>query len=112
MQLVILELLRKTCKYDPTQKAKLMKLIFFFSTSKSPSVLFECANTLIQITTAPTAMKQAINIYIQLLCGNTDNNVKIVVLQKLLKLKSLNTRLMETKVRSFLFLVIFFYEDD
>jgi len=56
--------LRKTCKYDPTQKAKLMKLIFFFSNSKSPSVLFECANTLVQITTAPTAMKQAIDIYI------------------------------------------------
>ena len=37
MQLVILELLRKTCKYDPSQKAKLMKLIFFFSNSKSPS---------------------------------------------------------------------------
>lgn len=37
MQLVVLELLRKTCKYDPSQKSKLMKAIFFFSNSKSTS---------------------------------------------------------------------------
>ena len=75
-----------------------MKLIFFFKTSKSPSVLLECANTLVQITNAPTAMTQAINIYIHLLNGNTDNNVKIIVLQKMIKLKQLHSKLMEGKI--------------
>ena len=84
-----------------------MKAIFFFSNSKSNSgnlilnyfkfelVLFECANTLSSISTAPTALKLAINIYIQLLCGNTDNNVKIITLDKLLALKRGNAKLLE-----------------
>jgi coatomer subunit beta len=37
MQLAVLELLRKTCKFDPSQKSRLMKAIFYFSNSKSSS---------------------------------------------------------------------------
>ena len=45
-QLIILEMLRKICKTDPSQKPRLMNAIFMMSESKSPSVLFECANTI------------------------------------------------------------------
>lgn len=63
-------------------------------------VLFECAITLIQISTAPTAIRLAISIYIQLLCGNTDNNVKLVVLEKLHQIKQINPKLLEDQVIS------------
>ena len=59
-QLIILEMLRKVCKTDPSQKSSLMNAIFMMSNSKSPSVLFECANTITQLTTAPSAIKVAI----------------------------------------------------
>lgn len=37
-----------------------MNAIFMLSNSKSASVLLECANTIVQLTTAPTAIKIAI----------------------------------------------------
>lgn len=37
LQLVVLELLRKTIKIDSSQKARLIKAIFYFSSSKSSS---------------------------------------------------------------------------
>ena len=45
-QLVVLEMLRKLCKVEPSQKPRLMNAIFMLSSSKSSSVLFECANTI------------------------------------------------------------------
>lgn len=44
-----------------------MNAIFMLSNSKSSSVLFECANTIIQLTTAPSAIKIAIQSYLALL---------------------------------------------
>jgi len=98
IQLVVLELLRKTCKFDPSQKSKLMKAIFYFSNSKCSSVLFECANTLTQISTAPTAVKLAVNIYVQLISGNSDNNVKLIVLDKLHHIRQINSKLLEEQL--------------
>lgn len=66
-QLMVLEMLRKLCKIEPAQKQRLMNAIFLLSNSKSPSVLFECANTITQLTTAPTAVRVAIQSYLSLL---------------------------------------------
>jgi coatomer subunit beta len=63
-QLIVLEMLRKLCKIEPSQKQRLMNAIFLLSNSKSSSVLFECANTITQLTTAPTAIKIAIQSYL------------------------------------------------
>ena len=46
-QLAILEMLRKLCKVEPSQKSRLMNAIFMLSNSKSSSVLLECADTII-----------------------------------------------------------------
>lgn len=46
-QLAILEMLRKLCLVDPSHKSRLMSAIFTLSNSKSSSVLFECANTIV-----------------------------------------------------------------
>lgn len=98
MQLAVLELFRKACKYDPTQKSRLMKAIFFFSKSKSSSVLFECANTLTQISNSPTTLKLSTNIYVQLLLTLTDNNVKLILLDKLQQILDINPRFLEDQV--------------
>ena len=57
-------MLRRLCKVEPTQKSRLMNAIFMLSNSKSPSVLLECANTSVQLTTAPTAIKVAVQSYL------------------------------------------------
>lgn len=47
LQLAILDMLRKLCKIEPTQKQRLMSAIFMLSNSKSASVLLECADTIV-----------------------------------------------------------------
>jgi coatomer subunit beta len=94
-QLSILEMLRRLCKVEPTQKSRLMNAIFMLSNSKSSSVLFECANTIIQLTTAPSAIKIAIQSYLTLLQDQNDNNVKLIVLNKIVTLKKKYSKLLE-----------------
>jgi len=72
-----------------------MNAIFLLSSSKSSSVLFECANTITQLTTAPTAIKIAIQSYLQLLAEQNDNNVKLIVLGKIIELRSKYAKLLE-----------------
>ena len=104
-QLIILEMLRKVCKTDPSQKSRLMNAIFMMSNSKSPSVLFECANTITQLTTAPSAIKVAIQSYLNLLQENNDNNVKVIVLDKLLELRKKYAKVLEDYVTDILGLI-------
>lgn len=94
-QLIVLEMLRGLCKSDPSQKARLMNAIFMLSNSKSSSVLFECANTITQLTTAPKAIKVAIQSYLNLLAEQNDNNVKIIVLDKILELRQRYKKVLE-----------------
>jgi coatomer subunit beta len=72
-----------------------MNAIFMMSNSKSPSVLFECANTITQLTTAPGAIKIAVQSYLNLMYDNNDNNVKIIVLDKILSLRRMYAKVLE-----------------
>jgi coatomer subunit beta len=101
-QLIVLEMLRKLCKIEPAQKQRLMNAIFLLSNSKSSSVLFECANTITQLTTAPTAIKIAIQSYLNLLQEQNDNNVKLIVLNKIIELRGKYAKLLEDYISDIL----------
>jgi len=88
-------MLRRLCKVEPAQKSRLMNAIFMLSNSKSPSVLLECANTITQLTTASSAIKIAIQSYLALLQDQNDNNVKVIVLNKIMNLKKKYAKLLE-----------------
>ena len=53
----------------------------------SPSVRYEAAGTLITLSTAPTAVKAAASCYIDLIVKESDNNVKLIVLDRLIAMK-------------------------
>ena len=72
-----------------------MNAIFMLSNSKSASVLFECANTIVELTTAPSAIKVAIQSYLNLLQDQNDNNVKLIVLNRILVLKKKYAKILE-----------------
>lgn len=72
-----------------------MNAIFTLSNSKSSSVLFECANTIVQLTTAPSAIKIAIQSYLNLIQDQNDNNVKLIILNRILSLKKKYSKLLE-----------------
>jgi len=88
-------MLRRLCKVEPAQKTRLMSAIFMLSNSKSSSVLFECANTIVGLTTAPSAIKVAITSYLSLLQDQNDNNVKLIVLNRILSLKKKYSKILE-----------------
>jgi coatomer subunit beta len=48
IQIVALELIRKVCKQNPQEKGSYMGAIFEMLSSTSPSVVFQCATTIIQ----------------------------------------------------------------
>ncbi|KAJ1477800.1 adaptin N terminal region-domain-containing protein, partial [Baffinella frigidus] len=83
IQLVMLELVRKVCRQDPFQKSKYVRAVFNLQSSASNSVAFECASTLVSLSSAATAVKTAVQAYCQLLSTHSDNNVKLIVLDKI-----------------------------
>jgi coatomer subunit beta len=94
-QLMVIEMLRKLIKTDPSTKSKLLPIIFMMSKSKSSSVLFECASSITQLTTSPTAVKVAIQSFLNLLTESNDNNVKVIVLDHLIELRKRYSKVLE-----------------
>ena len=93
--LVILELTRKVCRRDPTQKSRFVRCIFQLLNSSSPAVSYEAAWTLITLSSAPTAVRAAAKTYAGLLAGQSDNNVKLIVLDRLKDLKKHHTKVLQ-----------------
>nr|ACN40292.1 unknown [Picea sitchensis] len=87
LQMVVLELIRKVCRSNPAEKGKYIKIIISLLNSSSTAVMYECAATLVSLSSAPTAIRAAANTYCQLLLSQSDNNVKLIVLDRLQELK-------------------------
>ena len=71
------------CRLNPGEKAKYIKVILALLQSLSTAVVYECAVTLVSLSQAPTAIRAAANCYCQLLVSHSDNNVKLIVLDRL-----------------------------
>ncbi|EGG22123.1 coatomer protein complex beta subunit [Cavenderia fasciculata] len=102
LQFIVVELIRKVCKTNPSERSKYMKCIFTLLNSSSPAVKYESAGTLLSLSSAPTAVKGAASAYIDLLCNESDNNVKMIVLDKLLEIKKNHSKVMQDLVMDIL----------
>ena len=87
LQMVALELIRKVCVSTPAEKGKYIKVILTLMNSQSTAVVYECAATLTSLSSAPTAVRAAAGCYCQLLISQSDNNVKLIVLDRITELK-------------------------
>lgn len=83
LQMAVLDLIRKVCRSQPEQKGRYIKIILALLDSRSTAVVYECAVTLVQLSNAPTAIRAAANCFCQLLVSQSDNNVKLIVLDRL-----------------------------
>ena len=90
------------CRNDPTQKGRYIKIILTLLSTNNTSVIYECANTLVALSSAPTAIKAAANCYCQLLVSQSDNNVKLIVLDRLAELKDAHRYVMQEMVMDIL----------
>ncbi|XP_021277729.1 coatomer subunit beta-1 [Herrania umbratica] len=88
LQMVVLELIGKVCRTNRGEKGKYIKIIISLLNAPSTAVIYECAGTLVSLSSAPTAIRAAANTYCQLLLSQSDNNVKLIVLDRLNELKS------------------------
>ncbi|CAG0887605.1 unnamed protein product [Darwinula stevensoni] len=87
LQLVIVELIYKVCHANPSERARFIRCIYNLLNSSSQAVRYEAAGTLVTLSTAPTAIKAAASCYIDLIVKESDNNVKLIVLDRLIALK-------------------------
>jgi len=87
LQLVIVELIYKVCHANPSERARFIRCIYNLLQSSSAAVRYEAAGTLVTLSNAPTAVKAAASCYIELILKESDNNVKLIVLDRLIGLK-------------------------
>lgn len=94
LQMIVLELIKKVCRNNKGEKGKYIKIIISLLSATSTAVVYECAGTLVSLSSAPTAIKAAASTYCQLLLSQSDNNVKLIVLDRLNELKTSNREIM------------------
>ncbi|KAL5554544.1 hypothetical protein UlMin_041945 [Ulmus minor] len=94
LQMIILELIKKVCRANKGEKGKYIKIIISLLNAPSTAVIYECASTLVSLSSAPTAVRAAANTYCQLLLSQSDNNVKLIVLDRLNELKASHREIM------------------
>jgi len=94
-QLAALELIRKVCKANPLVKSQYAKCIYGLTNSTSNAVAYEAANTLVALSTAKIALRAAIAAYTRLLQLESDNNVKLIILNRLIALKKRHSKVLE-----------------
>lgn len=87
LQLVIVELIYKVCHANPAERSRFIRCIYNLLNSSSNAVRYEAAGTLVTLSSAPTAIKAAASCYIDLVVKESDNNVKLIVLDRLIAMK-------------------------
>ncbi len=101
-QLLVLELCRNVCRRDPTQKSRFIRVLLTMLQSPSAAVAYEAAWTMVTLSSAPTAVQTAASTYAHLLNDQSDNNVKLIVLERLNDLKKHHTRVLQEIVMDIL----------
>ncbi|PAA48185.1 hypothetical protein BOX15_Mlig004513g2 [Macrostomum lignano] len=98
LQLVIVELIYKVCHANPTERSRFIRCVYNLLQSSSAAVRYEAAGTLICLSSAPTAVRSAASAYIDLILKESDNNVKLIVLDRLVGLRETHERILQDLV--------------
>ncbi|KAF9055737.1 coatomer protein [Panaeolus papilionaceus] len=88
LQMSIIEVIRLDCKNDSTHRSRYIRCILELLNAPSHAVKYEAATTLTTLTQNPTAVKAAAACFISLVIKESDNNVKLIVLDRLETLRS------------------------
>mmetsp|Transcript_42182 Transcript_42182/g.106207 ORF Transcript_42182/g.106207 Transcript_42182/m.106207 type:complete len:1025 (+) Transcript_42182:99-3173(+) len=97
-QLSVLELVRKVCRTSPASKGRLLRIVFDLASSSSTAVSYDCASSLVSLSSSPIAIHQATSAYVTLLTEQSDNNVKLIVLDRLQEVQKHHKQVMEGMV--------------
>ncbi|EXJ58994.1 hypothetical protein A1O7_06425 [Cladophialophora yegresii CBS 114405] len=90
LQLVELEFIRKDAIQNQANKARYLRLIFDLLEANTSTVVYEAATSLTTLTSNPVAVKAAAGKLIELSIKEADNNVKLIVLDRVDQLRRRN----------------------
>ncbi|CED82250.1 coatomer protein [Phaffia rhodozyma] len=82
MQLAVIDLVRRDARSDSPHRAKWIRTIFELLTASSSTVKYEAATSLTTLTSNPAAVKAAAGTFLELCVKEADNNVKLIVLER------------------------------
>ena len=90
LQLVELEFTRKDAVQNSENKARYLRLIFDLLEAGASTVVYEAATSLTALTSNPVAVKAAAGKLIELSIKEADNNVRLIVLDRVDQLRRRN----------------------
>lgn len=102
LQLVELMFIRKDATQNPQNKARYLRIIFDLLESSATTVVYEAASSLTAITSNPVAVKAAASKFIELSIKEADNNVKLIVLERVETLRQKNEGILDDLVMEIL----------
>ncbi|KAI0139895.1 Coatomer, beta subunit [Hypoxylon sp. NC0597] len=102
LQLVELEFIRKDAVHNPQHKARYLRLIFDLLEAGASTVVYEAASSLTALTSNPVAVKAAAAKFIELSIKEADNNVKLIVLDRVDQLRQKNEGVLDDLVMEIL----------
>ncbi|KAF2472191.1 coatomer subunit beta [Lindgomyces ingoldianus] len=85
-----LEFIRRDAFVNPQNKARYLRLIFDLLESSVSTVIYEAAHALTTLTNNPVAVKAAAGKFTELAIKEPDNNVKLLVLERVDQLREKN----------------------
>lgn len=90
LQLVELEFIRKDAVQNQQNKGRYLRLIFDLLEASTTTVVYEAASSLTALTSNPVAVKAAASKFIEIAIKEADNNVKLIVLDRVDQLRKRN----------------------
>lgn len=102
LQLVELEFIRRDAVQNSQNKAKYLRLIFDLLEAGASTVVYEAASSLTALTSNPVAVKAAAAKFIELSIKEADNNVKLIVLDRVDQLRKKNEGVLDDLVMEIL----------
>jgi coatomer subunit beta len=101
-QFAILQLIRHVCREQPDERARYVRAVYTLLTSSSPAVQYDAAAVLLSLSGAPVAVKAASSAYIKLMVSESDNNIKMVVLDRLGEVRKRSPKVLQDLVMDLL----------
>ncbi|KAH9904065.1 Coatomer, beta subunit [Xylariomycetidae sp. FL2044] len=102
LQLVELEFIRKDAVQNSQHKARYLRLIFDLLEAGASTVVYEAASSLTALTSNPVAVKAAAAKFIELSIKEADNNVKLIVLDRVDQLRQKNEGVLDDLIMEIL----------
>ncbi|GET88195.1 coatomer beta subunit, putative [Leishmania tarentolae] len=79
----VVEFCRQMIRANPHEKARYVPILFSVLQSKSAAVRYQCATTLLSLSSSPTAIRQATLTYVDIIKVHSDNSVRLIVVEQL-----------------------------